>query len=98
MPRKSAEKETQARREVSADVMMLTLSVAALTPVLYSIMAFTETARHYEQAVRESQAADAAALAALARAVDTLLSPPRRPSETVPNMPYADPDNGLTIA
>jgi hypothetical protein len=102
MPRKkTAAKPPDARGDdaallearAAADSHLLVLTVATLAPVVQTLMSYTAAnARHYHDAVLESAAAHAADLASLARTVDNLLGPTlRRPGETAPRTPPADP-------
>jgi hypothetical protein len=60
--------------DARADAGLMTMTVAALTPVVQSMMALSEAnARRHEQAVRENAAAQASDLVAVAASVDSLL-------------------------
>jgi hypothetical protein len=74
--------------QASADTMMLVLSVAALMPVVQSIMAFsTAGSRSNHQAVGDSSHASQTGLATMAMAIGTLLNPKREEKPEPQRMP-----------
>jgi hypothetical protein len=70
--------QTLVQSQASADTMMLVLSVAALMPVVQSIMAFSSAgSRQNHQAVSESAHSAQTGNAVTARAINTMFDSPR---------------------
>ncbi|HEY1631811.1 MAG TPA: hypothetical protein VGF56_10875 [Rhizomicrobium sp.] len=74
--------------QASADAMLLTLSIAALMPVVQSIMAFSSAgSRQNHQAVSDSGHSSQAGLATTALAIGSLLNPKHESKPEAPRMP-----------
>jgi hypothetical protein len=67
----------EAAADAAADVTFSTLTVAALTPVVQSLMSFTlASAANYKQAASATEQMDAASIPILTESVNKLLNPP----------------------
>ena len=73
---RTAQERAPAPPPAAADATLITLTVAALSPVLESMLAFSGAARMQQQ-IEAGARADTAALETLTRSVDLLLGPPR---------------------
>jgi hypothetical protein len=79
---------TMVQTQASADAMLLTLSIAALMPVVQSIMAFSSAgSRQNHQAVGDSAHSSQTGLATTAMAIGALLNPPKQAAPEAPRTP-----------
>lgn len=74
---RTAQERAPAPPSATADAALITLTMAALSPVLESMLAFSSAAQMQQQ-IEAVALADTAAPETLARSVDLLLGPPRR--------------------